>query len=288
MTRSVAQDGPPAAGRPRRWSSCRRTRRTIASAIPSWCSAAATPAAGPEPTVNDGRRRNASTLIAPPSPRRTSSGTSRPASSSACSTRLGRALDDGEDAGVDRGADRARLEAVGAGQLVAGAGGQARARAREPRRSVSCSGSSTEKAPLTATAAQPAAGRGGRAPRRRRPRRARAVASRNTCSVSSERPGASAMLPTRVRLRASRRSGALPMPITPTRRTSPSSRAFIACVVENATSSIAMPVAAELARGAARARRDARGDAVVGVVRGRHDRVRDELEAGRARPRRPS
>ena len=60
---------------------------TIASASPSWCSAAATPAAGPEPIVKHGRRRKASTLIAPPSPRRTSSGTSSPASSSACSTR---------------------------------------------------------------------------------------------------------------------------------------------------------------------------------------------------------
>ena len=61
---------------------------TIPSWIPSWCSAAATPAAGPEPTVNDGRRRNSSALIAPPSPRRTSSGASSPARSSAAATRL--------------------------------------------------------------------------------------------------------------------------------------------------------------------------------------------------------
>jgi hypothetical protein len=59
---------------------------TIASERPSWCSAAATPAAGPEPIVKDGRRRNASTLIAPPSPRSTSSGTSSPDSRSASST----------------------------------------------------------------------------------------------------------------------------------------------------------------------------------------------------------
>ena len=38
----------------------------------------------------------------------------------------GRALDDRQDAGVDCGADRARLEPVGAAQLVAGAGGEAR------------------------------------------------------------------------------------------------------------------------------------------------------------------
>ncbi len=59
---------------------------TIASARPSWWSAAATPAAGPDPIVNAGRRRNDSTLIAPPSPRSTSSGTSSPASPSASST----------------------------------------------------------------------------------------------------------------------------------------------------------------------------------------------------------
>ena len=59
---------------------------TIASASGSWCSAAATPAAGPEPIVSDGPRRKESTLIAPPSPRSTSSGTSRPASASASST----------------------------------------------------------------------------------------------------------------------------------------------------------------------------------------------------------
>jgi hypothetical protein len=60
------------------------------STMPSWrpssCSAAATPAAGPLPIVNDGARRNASTLIAPPSPRSTSSGTSIPASRRTLST----------------------------------------------------------------------------------------------------------------------------------------------------------------------------------------------------------
>ena len=59
---------------------------TIASDSPSWCSAAATPAAGPEPIVKDGRLRKAAALMAPPSPRRTSSGTSRPDSFSASST----------------------------------------------------------------------------------------------------------------------------------------------------------------------------------------------------------
>ena len=52
----------------------------------SWCSAAATPAAGPEPIVMVGAVRKASRFIAPPSPRSTSSGASRPASASACST----------------------------------------------------------------------------------------------------------------------------------------------------------------------------------------------------------
>ena len=61
---------------------------TIASESPSWCSAAATPAAGPEPIVKDGRLRNAAALMAPPSPRRTSNGTSRPDS-------FERLLDDG-------------------------------------------------------------------------------------------------------------------------------------------------------------------------------------------------
>ena len=41
----------------------------------------------------------------------------------ACHER-GRTLDDRQDAGVDRGADGARLETVGAGQLVPGAGGK--------------------------------------------------------------------------------------------------------------------------------------------------------------------
>ena len=56
--------------------------RTIPSVMPTWCRAAATPAAGPEPTVSDGVRRKDSRPIAPPSPRRTSSGTSIPASRS--------------------------------------------------------------------------------------------------------------------------------------------------------------------------------------------------------------
>ena len=59
---------------------------TIALPIASSCSAAATPAAGPEPIVSDGARLNALRLIAPPSPRSTSSGTSRPASASTRST----------------------------------------------------------------------------------------------------------------------------------------------------------------------------------------------------------
>ena len=54
--------------------------------------------------------------------------------------------------------------------------------------------------------------------------------------MCSERPGASLTAPMRVRLRARLSSGAAPIPITPTRATSPSSSAFIACVVEYATS----------------------------------------------------
>ena len=59
---------------------------TMPSRISSWWSAADTPAAGPEPIVNEGRRRNSRMLIAPPSPRRTRSGASRPASASADAT----------------------------------------------------------------------------------------------------------------------------------------------------------------------------------------------------------
>ena len=57
--------------------------------------------------------------------------------------------------------------------------------------------------------------------------------------MRSERPGASAISPTCVRRRATRRSGAAPIPMTPTVATSPSRRAFIAWVVEKATSAIA-------------------------------------------------
>ena len=111
-------------GRSRRSSSCRRTRRRCASAIPSWWSAAATPAAGPDPIVSDGRCRNASTLIAPPSPRRTRSGTSSPRFVERPPDERRRRLHHRQDARVDRGADRPRLQAVGAGEVVPGAGGE--------------------------------------------------------------------------------------------------------------------------------------------------------------------
>ena len=106
------------------------------------------------------------------------------------------------------GADRPHLEPVGARQLVAGAGRQAARAARGARRAARRSGSSTASAPLTATAAQPAAASVVErsvhvAPRRaRRSRRGRRAPSR------ARGPGASATEPTCVRLRAARRSGA--------------------------------------------------------------------------------
>ena len=62
--------------------------RMIPSVSRSWCRAAATPAAGPDPIVRDGADRNESSDMEPPSPRRTSSGTSMSASRSTRSTTL--------------------------------------------------------------------------------------------------------------------------------------------------------------------------------------------------------
>jgi len=201
----------------------------------SWCSAAATPAAGPEPIVNDGAARKASRLIAPPSPRRTSSGTSIPASRRTPSTtRAVRSTTGRIDAFTAAETVRVSRPYVPVSSWPAQTGSpRSRARAATIR---SCSGVSTENAPLTASAAQPAASRRSSAASIRAGSRPR-VASRKACSVCRTRPGASLRSPTCVRLRARRSSGSTPMPITPTRATSPSRSAFIACVVEYATSS---------------------------------------------------
>ena len=114
-----------------------------------------------------------------------------------------------------------------------------RARARWATSS-SCSGVSTENAALTASAWQPALTSRSIASSTA-PTSSPPVASMKTCSVRSLRPGARASSPTFVRERARFTSGAAPMPITPTGATSPSSSAFIACVVEKATSSIDRP-----------------------------------------------
>ena len=116
----------------------------------------------------------------------------------------------------------------------------------------SCSGASTAKAPLTATASQPAAASCSTAARAALSSRPW-VRSRKACSVSRSRPGASPTVPTFERLRALRKSGLAPSPITPTRGTSPSSRAFIACVVEKATSSTDAARSPSVSRSCARA-----------------------------------
>ena len=233
-----------------RSSSCRRTPARCPSVSASWCSAAATPAAGPEPIVNDGARAerleaHRAAVAAQHEQRHVDAARS-------CSTsRRSRAVrsHQRQDRGVDRGRPcaapgrRRRQLVAGAGRQTARAGPlrrpAPRARARRPR-----------SAALTASAVQPAAD-SGRARRRRaapsarrwrRGRRAR-CAARGRARAPRRRPA--------VRLRARRRSGAAPMPITPTRATSPSSSAFIACVVENATSSTA--------RASSPSRRAARG-----------------------------
>jgi hypothetical protein len=158
---------------------------TIASRTASWCSAAATPAAGPEPTVSDGRRRNSETLIAPPSPRSTRSGTRRSARASASSTcaavrsTTGRML-----ALIAALTVRVSSPYVPLSSWPAQTGSPAR-RARSATVS-SSDGSSTANAPLTAIAVQPGAGE----PLERRVQVAvQRVASSASCSVSSARPG---------------------------------------------------------------------------------------------------
>src|SRR5438876_2923018 len=64
------------------------------------------------------------------------------------------------------------------------------------------------------------------------------VTSKKTLATSRRRPGATSILPSRVRFSACLRSGRRPRPTTPTRPTSPSSSAFTACVVEWVTSSM--------------------------------------------------
>ena len=185
--------------------------------------------------MNDGRRRKASTLIAPPSPRRTSNGTSSRAWASAHSTKAAARSTTGRmHALIAALTVRVSRPYAPVSSCPAHAGSPY-ASARSATR-CSCAGASTANAPLTATAVQPdAASRSSAASTSSAA--SPCVASRNSCSVTSSRPGASLTSPTRVRFRAGRRSGAVPIPITPTRATSPSSSAFIACVVEKLTSS---------------------------------------------------
>ncbi len=187
---------------------------TIASETPTWCRAAATPAAGPEATVNDGRRRKASRLIAPPSPRRTSSGTSSPASRIPCSTSPAVRSTTGRIAALIAALTVRVSSPYAPLRSWPAQAGRPRARARSTTRR-SSSGESTAKAPLTAIASQPRSQRRSSASSTVSTARP-PVASRKTCSVVSERPGASPISPTRVRRRARRRSGAAPMPTTPT------------------------------------------------------------------------
>ena len=111
------------------------------------------------------------------------------------------ALHERQDAGVDRGRHRARLEAVGAGQLVAGAGRRGRGRGPAAATSSSCSGVSTANAALTASAWQPAATSTSIAASTARTS-SPPVASMKTCSVRSFAPRRQRQLADRVRLRA--------------------------------------------------------------------------------------
>ena len=97
---------------------------TIASRTASWWSAAATPAAGPEPTVSDGRPpelgdAHRAAVAAQHEQRHAQVG----ARERVLDVRR-RPLDDREDARVDRRAHGPRLEPVGPGELVPGADGQ--------------------------------------------------------------------------------------------------------------------------------------------------------------------
>ena len=264
--------------------------RTIPSETPSWCSAAATPAAGPEPTV---KRRAAAGRPRGPSRRRRRAGRAAerrcPASRSACSTTPGGALHHRQDRGVDRGADGARLEPVGAAELVAGARRQAARRARARRRARSClgrvdrEGAADRRSPCSrapqrrSSAASTVSASQDR--RSRRGRRARCAARARARARSRRRA---------VRLRAGRRSGAAPMPTTPTRATSPSSSAFIACVVEKATSSTRWRSGPSARRASSQRPGDALGDAVAARRAWSGTTACARSAKGRAaRPRRP-
>ena len=195
-----------------------------------------------------------------------------------------RPLNDGKDARVDRSADGAHLEAVGAGQVVADAG-------RKPARLCALRHQELVAGLVDGEgAADRDGGTAGGGERLEggvhvpwsRPR----VTSMKACSVSSECPGASATEPTRVRLRAARRSGCEPIPRTPTRPTSPSSSAFMAWVVENATSATRLRSWPSSAR---RSRSASTTPSATPPPRARSGRPRARAAgAGRSRRRRPS
>ena len=251
--------------------------RTMPSVRESWCSAAATPAAGPEPIVNDGAARKASRLIAPPSPRRTSSGTSMPASRRTPSTtRAVRSTTGRIDAFTAAETVRVSRPYVPVSSWPAQTG-RPRSRARAGDDALVLGRVDRERA---ADGERRAAGglEAGRARRRSRVGSRPRVASRKACSVCRTRPGASLRSPTCVRLRARRSSGSTPMPITPTRATSPSSSAFIACVVEYATSSTRSRSSSRSSSSARSAGGDALGDPAGRGVARRHDRVRAQRQ----------
>ena len=107
---------------------------TIASERPSWCSAAATPAAGPEPIVKEGRRRKAVDAHGAAVAAQHEQRHVEPRLAQRVLDDRGGALDDGEDAGVHRRAHRPHLEPVGAREVVADAGRQSVQAARSGRR----------------------------------------------------------------------------------------------------------------------------------------------------------
>ena len=185
----------------------------------------------------------------------------RPARASAVLDECRRALDDRQDRGVDRGAHGPRLEPVGAGELVAGAGGRPEPRARARRPPARARACRPRRPPLTAIAVQPR-------PRRRSRAASIAATSRPRGGVEELVLGAQLAPGGELDLAdpgapAGDAAGRAPRRCRSRRpcATSPSSSAFIACVVEKATSAIAAAVLAELVEQASERLDDPLGDA---------------------------
>ena len=205
----------------------------------SCMSAPAMPAAGPESMVWIGRRATSSTVITPPSDRMIISGTRIPACATACAVIVAVPTIFGRIAPL-RTAVRVRVRkpysALTSCPLVA----HRPAALAASTMASSTEGSSTAKASLTTITSVPAVRNVSMALAAAAAASTGSSIATKACSGCSALPGASGTGGTRVSIRAFQRSPRRPAPITPTRDTSPSSSALVACVVEwamNTTSS---------------------------------------------------